>query len=78
MITVNPLRASGRDWSIAEGRPANFVVLGCADEVEAIRLRPTPRWVVRGGRVVAETEPARSRVVAPGFEGEVTLRSASD
>jgi cytosine deaminase len=74
MITTNPLGASGRDWAIAEGSPANFVVLDCEDEVEAIRLRPPPRWVVRAGRVVAETEPSTSRVLAPGYEGEVRFR----
>lgn len=74
MITSNPLVASGRQWSIGEGRPASFVVLDCDDEVEAIRLRARARWVVRGGHVVAETEPARTRVLAPGFEGEVTFR----
>jgi cytosine/creatinine deaminase len=73
-ITMNPLVASGREWGIVEGRPANFIVLDCDDEVEAIRLRPAPRWVVRGGRVVAETESPRSRVLAPGFEGEVRFR----
>jgi cytosine deaminase len=72
-ITTNPLRASGRDWSIAEGQPAHFVILEATDEVEAIRLRPIARWVVRGGRVIAETEPSRTRVLAPGFEGEVTF-----
>lgn len=74
MITTNPLRATGRDWSVAEGKPANFLVLECEDEVEAIRLRATPRWVVRNGMVVAETEPANARVLAPGFEGAVTFR----
>ena len=74
MVTTNPLRSSGRDWGIAAGRPANLVVLDCEDEVEAIRLRPIPRWVVRGGRIVAETEPPRTRVAAPGFEGEITFR----
>jgi cytosine deaminase len=73
MITTNPLRATGREWSIAEGKPANFLVLECDDEVEAIRLRATPRWVVRNGNVIAETEPARARLLAPGFEGDVTF-----
>jgi cytosine/creatinine deaminase len=73
-ITMNPLTASGREWGIVEGRPANFIVLDCDDEVEAIRLRPAPRWVVRGGRVVAETEAPRSRVLAPGFEGDIRFR----
>jgi cytosine deaminase len=73
-ITMNPLSASGRGWGIAEGRPANFIVLDCDDEVEAIRLRPAPRWVVRGGRVVAETEAPRSRMLTPGFEGDIRFR----
>ncbi len=77
MITTNPLRATGREWSIVEGKPAHFLVLECADEVEAIRLRATPRWVVRNGKVVAETEPSRARVLAPGFEGDVTFRRST-
>jgi cytosine deaminase len=71
MVTSNPLRASGREWAIEAGGPANFIVLDCSDEVEAIRLRPAVRWVVRHGRVVAETEPSTTRVVAPGWEREV-------
>jgi len=63
MITTNPARAAEvSGWTIAEGSPANFVVFDCTDEAEAIRLQPAARWVVRGGRVVAETEPARSVV----------------
>jgi cytosine/creatinine deaminase len=63
MVTTNPARAAEvAGWSIAEGSPANFVVFDCTDEAEAIRLTPAARWVVRGGRVIAETEPARSVV----------------
>jgi cytosine deaminase len=61
MVTANPARAAEVGaWSIEEGSPANFVVFDCTDEAEAIRLRPAARWVVRGGRLVAETDPARS------------------
>ncbi len=56
MITTNPLRATGREWTIGEGGPANFVVLDCEDEVEA------------------KTDAPRARVLAPGFEGDVTFR----
>lgn len=73
MVTRNPLVGAGRDWSIDPGKPANFIVLDCADEVEAIRLRPAVRWVVRGGRVVAETEPARTRVIGQGWEQEMAF-----
>lgn len=63
MITTNAARAAEVEgWSIAEGSPANFVVFDCTDESEAIRLQPAARWVVRGGRIVAETEPAHSVV----------------
>lgn len=62
MVTTNPARAAELEWGAKEGLSANFVVFDCADEAEAIRLRPAARWVVRLGRVVAETEPARSVV----------------
>jgi hypothetical protein len=47
------------------------VIFDCADEAEAIRLRPVARWVVRLGRVVAETEPARA--VVHRAEGDVPM-----
>ena len=63
MVTTNPARAAEMEgWHIAEGVPANFVIFDCTDEAEAIRLRPAARWVVRHGRVVAETQPSRSVV----------------
>jgi cytosine deaminase len=74
MVTRNPIRSCGRDWSIDEGKPAHFVAFDCADEVEAIRLRPAARWVVRHGQVVAETTPARSRLTAPGRERPIDFR----
>jgi cytosine deaminase len=66
MVTTNPARAAEVAWGVKEGLPANFVVFDCADEAEAIRLRPAARWVVRQGRLVAETEPARSVVHVDG------------
>jgi cytosine deaminase len=73
MVTTNPTRAAGLEWGVKEGSPANFVVFDCADEAEAIRLRPAARWVVRNGRVVAETEPARSIVHLDGSPRPVTF-----
>jgi len=76
MVTRNPLRGAGRDWAIEVGRAANLIVLDCADEVEAVRLRPAVRWVIRGGRVVAETQPATTRVIGRGWEEQVDFGSA--
>jgi cytosine deaminase len=74
MITGNPARAAEiGDWNLDEGSPANFVVFDCADEAEAIRLRPAARWVVRNGRVVAETVPASSVVHADGGSQAVSF-----
>jgi cytosine deaminase len=74
MVTMNPARAAEVPWGISEGLPANFVIFDCADEAEAIRLRPAARLVVRNGRIVAETEPARSVVHANGTALPVTFR----
>jgi cytosine deaminase len=73
MVTTNPARAAEVPWGVKEGLVANFVVFDCADEAEAIRLRPPARWVVRNGRVVAETEPARSVVHEAGGTRPVTF-----
>jgi cytosine deaminase len=74
MVTTNPARAAEVEYGLAEGRPANFVVFDCEDEAEAIRLRPAARWVVRLGRVVAQTEPARSVVHTPDGDVAVSFR----
>jgi cytosine deaminase len=73
MVTTNPARAAEVEYGVEEGLPANFVVFDCTDEAEAIRLRPAARWVVRLGKVVAETEPARSVVHHAGASGPVTF-----
>ena len=73
MVTTNPAKAAGVPWGVEEGLPANFVVFDCTDEAEAIRLRPSARWVVRLGKVVAETQPARSVVHQAGLTRPVTF-----
>jgi cytosine deaminase len=73
MVTMNPARAAGVEWGVKEGLAANFVVFDAADEAEAIRLRPAARWVVRRGRIVAETAPARSVVHVDGSARPVTF-----
>ncbi|MEO7663714.1 MAG: cytosine deaminase [Candidatus Limnocylindrales bacterium] len=73
MVTTNAARAAEVPWGVKEGLPANFVVFDCAEEAEAIRLRPAARWVVRGGRIVAETEPARSVVHRGGATSSVSF-----
>ena len=73
MVTTNPARAAEVEYGVKEGLAANFVIFDCEDEAEAIRLRPSARWVVRGGRIVAETQPARSVVRHAGTDHQVTF-----
>lgn len=72
MITVNPARALGVEgYGVELGSPANLVVFEAPTEFDAIRLVPRRRLVLRGGRVVARTEPAVTTVVWDGHEEEI-------
>jgi len=72
MITVNPARALGLDdYGLAEGAPASLVVFDAPGEMDALRLLPRRRLVLRDGRVVARTQPAVTTVVWDGAEEPV-------
>jgi cytosine deaminase len=73
MVTSNAARPAQIEYGVKEGKPANFVVFDCEDEAEAIRLKPVARWVVRAGRLVAETQPAEAIVHLGGTEHRVTF-----
>jgi cytosine deaminase len=51
------------EYGLEEGKPADCVVFDAPTPVEVMRLKPVRRWVVRRGRVVAETTPARATVL---------------
>lgn len=60
MPTVNAAKILGlKDYALKPGAPANAVIIDAPDAAEAIRLQPPRRWVIKGGRVVAETELRR-------------------
>jgi cytosine deaminase len=52
------------DYGVGVGCRAEMVVLDAATPEEALRLQAPRRWVVRGGRVVAETRTAATLVRA--------------
>jgi cytosine deaminase len=54
------------ELGLEEGKAADCVVFDAPSALEVLRLKPVRRYVVRRGRVVAETTPAHSTV-----EGEV-------
>ena len=51
------------EYGIEEGKPADCVIFDAPSAIEVIRLRATRRYVVRGGRVIAETTPAATTLL---------------
>jgi cytosine deaminase len=76
LVTTNAartLRIADR-YGIEEGKPASFIVLDARDPHDALRLVPARLHVVKEGRVVATTTPARSTLLRAGGERPVTFR----
>jgi cytosine/creatinine deaminase len=48
------------EYGIEEGKPADCVIFDAPTPIDVIGLRATRRYVVRRGRVIAETTPART------------------
>ncbi|HEY9287458.1 MAG TPA: cytosine deaminase [Candidatus Dormibacteraeota bacterium] len=74
MITVNGARTLGlRDYGLQPGCRADLVIFDAPTESDAIRLLLPRRFVIRGGEVVAHSEPARQFVRWDGVEEPVTF-----
>ncbi len=74
MVTRNPARALGVDsGDVRVGGPADLVVFDAPTPEDAVRL-VSPRYLVmRGGRVVARTQPAVTTVTVDGQSRPVTF-----
>jgi len=74
MITVNPAAALGvPEYGLHPGNPADLVVYAAPSEADALRLLTPRTLVLRGGKVVARSAPARHTVTWDGAEEEVTF-----
>jgi len=74
MVTTDAATTLGlADYGLRDGGPADLVVLDAPTDLDALRLQSRRFLVVRGGRVVARTEPARTTVVWDGTEEPVTF-----
>lgn len=51
-----------KNYGIAEGNPANFVVLNAQDGYHAVRLQSEVLYSVRNGKVIAATKPRETEV----------------
>jgi cytosine deaminase len=69
MITKNPASALGLEgYGLEPGCKADLCVFAAPTEMDAIRLVAPRKLVVRGGKIVARTEPAQTTVVWDGRE----------
>ena len=72
MVTANPAQALGlEEYGLEPGCRASLVAFDAGSEFDAVRLIAPRRLVLRDGKVVARTEPARSTVVWDGVEEAV-------
>jgi cytosine/creatinine deaminase len=74
MITTSPAAALGvPGYGLRPGGPADLVVFDAPSEADALRLVAPRTLVLRGGKVVARSAPARHTVVWDGAEEQVTF-----
>jgi cytosine deaminase len=74
MITVDPARALALPENrLRPGDAADLVVFDAPTDVDALRLVAKRTLVLRGGNVLARSEPARTTVTWGGAEEEVTF-----
>ncbi|MFC5750485.1 cytosine deaminase [Actinomadura rugatobispora] len=81
MVTERAARVLrlGDGYGLAEGRPANLVVLPAESPYDAVRRQTRPSHVVARGRIVAETPPAPTLLRWPGRDPEeVDFRRPGD
>ena len=72
MITTNPAGALGLEgYGLEPGCKADLCAFAAPTEMDAIRLVAPRKLVLRGGKVVARTEPAQTTVVWDGREESV-------
>ncbi|QNB47250.1 cytosine deaminase [Thermanaerosceptrum fracticalcis] len=68
MITDNSAKTLNiqEKYGIEAGKPADMIVLNASDEMDAIRLMSECLYVIKNGRIVASTQPAKSEVTLHG------------
>jgi cytosine deaminase len=79
MITINSAQTMNIDknYGIAVGKPASFVILDAKDDAETLRLLPECLFVVRQGNVLLRTTPAQRTLTAFGKEECVDFKRDS-
>jgi cytosine deaminase len=78
-VTFNAARVLGlENYGLEAGCNADIVILQAADTQEALRLKPARLFVIRRGRVIAETAPVFSLLELDGRTIDLDLRHSMD
>ncbi|MCO6050343.1 amidohydrolase family protein [Mesorhizobium sp. RP14(2022)] len=71
-VTVNAARAMGLEgYGLEVGSNGDLVILQAKDRIEAVRLRANRLFVIRRGKVIAQTAPRISTLTLAGRPSEV-------
>jgi len=74
-VTGNGAKVMGLEgYGLAPGCRADMVILQAADTHEALRLKPARLYVIRRGKIIAQTAPAVSRLELEDNTIEVDFR----
>lgn len=74
-VTTVPAEIMGlSQFGLRPGCEGSLVVLDAGDPVEALRLRPVRRYVIRRGQVIAKTEAPRTRLMINGNASDISRR----
>jgi cytosine deaminase len=74
-VTYNGAKAMGLEgYGLEPGCRADIVVLQAANVHDALRLKPTRLFVIRRGKIIAQTPPVVSRLSLEDQHIEVDFR----
>jgi cytosine deaminase len=74
-VTDNGAKVMGLEgYGLEPGCRADVVILQAADIHEALRLKPARLFVIRGGKIIAQTTPVVSRLDLAGKSLDVDFR----
>ena len=79
MITCNSAKTMCiKDYGLKVGNPANMIVLDAESEFDAIRLQSECLYVIRRGRIVCRTVPARRTLEFEGRQENIDFRLTAE
>ncbi len=74
-VTMAPAKILGLErYGLVPGCYADFVILDASNSIEALRIRPVRRYVIRRGTIISETAKPIAKLNLPGRIAEVDFR----